>query len=124
MWGEDAASGAPVCPGEAKCDDWQQPFAGPEEKKEEAICFGCRFFETKPAAAAEADDLDYEEADDLVLEIEDMIRWEDAGFATDWSLYSFSIRQLYLIWRTEENRIKRLHDARMQALIRGFMKDG
>lgn len=110
------------CPGEASCDDWQQPFDGDEEMKEQAICFGCSKFPTKPSRANFSTGPTAEEIDDLVNDIESIIDFEDAGLATDWSEYPIEYAQLAVIWRNAEKEISEIRSRYLHTLVKSFMK--
>lgn len=67
-------------------------------------------------------DLTEEQIDDLAADIESIVEWEDAGFATDWTEYPFWMKQLAVVWRNAEAEIERLHALRFQAVLKGFLK--
>lgn len=113
---------ADKCPGEASCEDWNQPFEGSYEAKVDAVCRGCPKFESKPMAMGGETALDDDEVQFAVDRIEDMIDWEDAGFATDWEEYELETKQLFVFWRAAEAAIKEDRARRFDALVKGFLK--
>jgi hypothetical protein len=87
--------------------------------KEASICRGCPKFESKSFAAGGETG---EEAEHIVDEIEDIVLWENAGFATDWSAYEFETMQLVTVWREAEAVVEENRRRRFDALVKGFLK--
>lgn len=120
MFGETFEGGdATKCPGEANCDDWQQPFDGDHDAKEQAICFGCSRFPSKGSRAA---DISGEEVEELVDEIASITDFEDAGLSTDWTEYPIEYAELAVIWRNAERDCREIRDRYFHALVKSFMK--
>lgn len=92
---------------------------GYEEKL--LACEGCDKNCIPPPSPDEGDDRENQpDASAIVDSIEAIAAWERAGFATDWSCYSFADMMLYREWREAEDFIHRQQQARIQAMIAGF----
>lgn len=63
-----------------------------------------------------------EEIESAVDDIEDIIRWENAGFKTDWSCYDLETMQLVTVWREAEGVVEEERRRRFDALVKGFLK--
>jgi hypothetical protein len=86
-------------------------------------CVGCGTCDGNPPpdpdtpAAAEPD-----QVTSLIDDIEDIVKWENGGHATDWSCYSFAHAKLVTVWREAENHLSRIQTSRMQSFLLGWMK--
>jgi hypothetical protein len=87
--------------------------------KEASVCFGCPKFKSKGITVGDVSD---EEIEFVVDEIEDIVRWEDAGFPTDWDAYDYETMQLVVMWRTTEAVVKENRGRRFDALVKSFLK--
>lgn len=65
-----------------------------------------------------SDEISEAEAAEMVADIEALVKWENAGFATDWTAYPFTTKRLVAEWRDAEAEVKRIHTYRMQAYLK------
>lgn len=101
---------------------WAAAGGDTHEEKEEAVCFGCEMYATKPTDGGGPSGFSDEEIEEFVDEIADIVRWEDAGFATDWSAYDLATKQLAVVWREAESDVRLLQTRRLQSFLRGWFK--
>ncbi|MCD9188235.1 MAG: hypothetical protein LUM44_17600 [Pyrinomonadaceae bacterium] len=64
----------------------------------------------------------FSQKSELFEEIENLVFWENAGFKTDWSVYSFEILKLYATWRYVEKEIDRLERQQTNRVIQQLLK--
>lgn len=126
--GEEAGGSVYVrCPGEGKCDLWDAAAGSYDERIEAGITAGCRDCGGRPPLSpddGEGDSVaESEEVAALIDDIEDIVGWEDAGFATDWRCYRYEIKSLVKYWRLAEREVIEIRATRMQAFIKGFFKE-
>lgn len=123
------------CPGTG-CDIWDAAGGTHEYKVETGVCAGCRQCGGNPPMVSdeatgtgdESDkagdaELTDDEIDDLIGDVEDIVKWENAGFATDWMHYDFDTWLLVREWRDAERDVTALQATRMQMFIKGFFKE-
>jgi len=58
----------------------------------------------------------------MVEEIADIIAWENAGFATDWSHYPYETKELVKVWRNAERDVAAIQMTRTQIWYKAQFK--
>lgn len=112
------------CPGDG-CDMWDASAGDYDYKIESMVCAGCRDCggnPPKPPGSDTDDEPDAGEVNDLVTDIEDIARWQNAGFKTDWSAYDYEICRLVRVWQDAEREVTALQANRMQVFLKSWMK--
>ncbi len=105
------------------CQIWEAAAGTYEEKVETKVCNGCRVCDGKPPKPSAESSDDEDQIDEIIADIEDIIEWENGGFATDWSAYSFEIKYLVRIWRNCELEIKRRRAEWLHIYIKAQFKE-
>jgi len=126
--GEDADGLGTQCPGEGKCERFTAAAGKDLDEKAANACPGCPKECTPPVDSSQesvaGSQHEDDEISDIVDEIEMLAAWDNAGFPTDWSLYSFGHKELFKIWRDAENFVHRQQQVRISSFILGWIKQG
>lgn len=109
------------CPG-MECPDFASAAGDTWEEKTIEACTSCNKCKgngpINPDDAVNADcDLD-----SLIAEVEEIVKEQDAGFKTE--IENYTIYKLLIAWREAEKQVAQIQALRMQAFLRGWMKEG
>ena len=90
------------------------------------MCAGCRDCGGNPPKPEEEPDeepIDELECEEIFRDIEDIVLWQNAGIATDWSLYDYETKRLVLVWRSAEREVALQQQSRMATFIKSWFKE-
>lgn len=71
----------------------------------------------------ETEESDEDETAQIVEEVSDIVKWENAGFKTDWNCYGFEYKKFVVAWRDAERRVGLTQNSRLQGILRSFYEE-